>query len=636
MNRDKTYTGLSSLFLLAAWFGLITGLVEGAEMFGFQRLGWLNFTVAELNVSREILWIAPIFDLALFLVIGGVLAIAAAVIPRLSAAKVSLFLFSFLALYDWIGLSGRFRLSVSLLLSAGLAVSFTRWALKRDSAVLRTMRRSLPWVAAAVLLLAGGIELGQRIAEARELAALSPAASGAPNLLIVVMDTVRADHLSAYGYSRATSPNFDRLAREGALFENAISTSSWTLPAHASLLTGRLPHEHGAINMAYTLHLPNIAEELRRRGFRTGAFSANTFYFARQNGFGGGFIHFEDVFTSLADMMARTAYGRVYLWQWVRRVGRSDLPGRQWAENVNANFLRWIDRGPKQPFFVMLNYFDAHDPYLPPQPYRSMFSKIPNPGGELNSYFGPMRPARPGIIQSEMDAYDGGIAYMDAQLGRLMAGLEARGLKQNTLLIILSDHGELFGENTMFFHRNSLGRPLIRVPMVFYWPGHIPAGVRVSPPVTIASIAATLLDLLGSGTQTLFPFPSLVPLWSGADPARDLPYPISEMGWYPVDTKSKDPAYLGPAVSVMTPQWEYIKDEKLGPSVFDWAADPSTLNDLLRSPEGERVAATLEHCLREYHAHISAANCPVNPASKAATTRVTRKSPRLARDVPSD
>lgn len=632
----RGHSRFGKILLVAAWSALVAGLVEGLEFLSFQQLNWLNPSVGQLSVAREILWIAPVFDLALFLAAGLLVAIASAVIPRLPVLPVSFFLFSFLAFFDWIGLPAKLRLSAAVILAAGLATSFTRWAVKRDSAVLVTMRRSLPWAAAAVLLLAGGIELGQRIAEARELAALSPAASGAPNLLIVVMDTVRADHLSAYGYSRATSPNFERLAREGTLFENAISTSSWTLPAHASLLTGRLPHEHGAIHWAYTLHLPNIAEELRRRGFRTGAFSANTLYFTRQKGFGGGFIHFEDVFTSAADMAIRTAYGRLYVWYVVRHTWPGDLPGRKWAENVNANFLRWIDRGPKQPFFVILNYFDAHDPYLPPQPYRSMFSQIPNPGGELNDVFWRMRPRKPEMVQSEMDAYDGGIAYVDAQIGRLMAGLEARGLKQNTLVIILSDHGELFGEHDIYLHRNSLYRPLIRVPMVFYWPGHIPAGVRVSPPVTLASIPATLLDLLGSGTQSLFPFPSLVPLWSGADPARDLPYPISELGWFPRDALAKDPAFLGPTVSVMTSHWQFHKDKKLGTSVFDWTKDSNTLNDLLHSPEGERVAATLERCMRESHAQISAANCPVNPASTAAATRGTWKSPRLAKDVPSD
>lgn len=613
LSRESRFR---TLLLFAACFGLVAGLVEGAIFLSFQHFGWLVWDVANLSVAPEILWIAPAFDLALFLVAGLGLVAASAALPRVPILRPAFFLFSSITFYDWIALSGRIRMSGSASLALGLATVATRWFGNHETAGLRAMRRSLPWALAAALLLFAAVESGQRIEEERALSTLPAAAPGAPNILIVVLDAVRADHLAAYGYARATSPTLDGIARQGVQFENAISTSSWTLPAHASLLTGRLPHEHGATNWAYRLHLPNIAEELRGRGFRTGAFSANTLYFTRQKGFGGGFIHFEDVFTSAADMMLRTTYGRFYFWQVLRRTGPGDLPGRKHAEDVNAAFLRWIDRGTKNPFFVVLNYFDAHDPYLPPQPYRSKFSKIPNPGGELNDVVWRLRPRRVELMESEMDAYDGGIAYMDAQIGTLFAALETRGFAQNTLVIILSDHGELFGEHDLYLHRVSLYRPVIHVPMIFYWPGHLHAGTHVKAPVTIASIPATLLDLLGSGAQTDFPGPSLAPLWKEASPPPDFPYPISELGWFPYEKLKKDPSYYGPTVAAVTPRWELIKHEKFGLALFDWTADPNTLNDVVKSPEGERVAAALDRCMKQKRLAMSDAACSP-PASSA-------------------
>ena len=144
-----------------------------------------------------------------------------------------------------------------------------------------------------------------------------PAAAGdAPNVLVIVVDTLRADHLSSYGYARPTTPNIDRIATEGVLFENAVATSSWTFPSHASLLTGRYQYEHGMDKIrempavggnAFSANgLPTLGEVLMQKGYRTGAFSANRTYFTHDLGFGRGFIHFEDYFHSPSDMFVRT------------------------------------------------------------------------------------------------------------------------------------------------------------------------------------------------------------------------------------------------------------------------------------------------------------------------------------------
>src|SRR5262249_11531360 len=146
--------------------------------------------------------------------------------------------------------------------------------------------------------------------ENEELAQLPPA-SGSRNVLVVLVDTLRADHLSTYGYSRPTSPNLTGIAKEGMLFENAISPSSWTLPSHASILTGLYPHDHHAELYASSLGegYPTLAESLTRLGYRTAAFSANTGTFSRTRGFGRGFLHFEDDFQNWGSGLVRTFYG---------------------------------------------------------------------------------------------------------------------------------------------------------------------------------------------------------------------------------------------------------------------------------------------------------------------------------------
>jgi glucan phosphoethanolaminetransferase (alkaline phosphatase superfamily) len=190
-----------------------------------------------------------------------------------------------------------------LTLAVGIAVQFTRWFRKHEAATLFFWRRSLPWIAAVALFALIGIQSGLWLWERMATKNLPRVALGLPNVLVIVVDTLRADHLSSYGYKRLTSPNIDRLAREGILFETALATSSFTLPSHASLLTGLYTYEHEAEWMnpkaLFSCQCPTLAEALRSLGYRTGAFSANLFWFTHEYGFGRGFIRFDDFFQTI-------------------------------------------------------------------------------------------------------------------------------------------------------------------------------------------------------------------------------------------------------------------------------------------------------------------------------------------------
>jgi phosphoglycerol transferase MdoB-like AlkP superfamily enzyme len=298
------------VFVLAAWFGLLSGLVEGVLSYSFQELEWSSWQMTLLAVSVEIVWIAALFNLLVFSFVAFGLIIARRLFRRLPWLHIVIFLFSLMTFFDWLALSGRIWRSSVLVLSAGLASLIVRSASRRSPEItLGRFRRSLPWVVAATLLALAGIQGGTWWIERRSVAELPKAPAGSRNVMIVVADTQRADHLSTYGYSRPTSPQLDRLASEGVLFEEAYSTSSWTPPSHVSILTGRYPFQNGPEDEPYDGRFLTLAEALRSRGYRTGAFSGNSYYFCRRAGFGRGFIRFEDYFHSWGDMAARTLYG---------------------------------------------------------------------------------------------------------------------------------------------------------------------------------------------------------------------------------------------------------------------------------------------------------------------------------------
>jgi arylsulfatase A-like enzyme len=591
---------------VAAWFGLVMGLVEGVERLGFQHLGWLTWDVGKLYVSSPIVWISTLVDLAIAVILGLALLVLAQIFRRVPALRLAVFLFSFLAFYDWLGVIGvgRIRHLGIIGLSLGVAAVFTRWFTKHQVSILRFWRRTLPWVATGALLVLIGIQAGNWLQERMALARLPQPAPDSPNVLVIVVDALRADHLGAYGYARETSPNIDRLAHQGVLFENAIATSSWTFPSHTSMLTGRYPHELGVMGPGrYDGRYPTLGQALEARGYRTGAFSANTFFFCRAVGLGRGFIHFEDYFGSIQDMAARTFFGEEFDGLFLQRLGFEDVPGRKRAPEVDRETIRWLARNSGRPFFAFLNYFDVHDPYLPPQPYRSRFSKLKKPGGIINTWVLRNYPRlTPEQLQGEVDAYDGGIAYADHSIGQLLAELARHDLERNTLVIITSDHGESFGEHGLLTHRNALYREVIHVPLIFWWPGHLPADVRVSTPISTTELPATIMQLVGVREEKEFPAPSLAKLWSAPNHGAHWQLPMSELAHMGFEPK-QNPLRYGAMKSLVSLNWQYILHSKFGAQLYDWQNDPGELHNLAGTPEGQGIVRQLSEQLQEILAH---------------------------------
>ena len=585
-----------TLLSVAAWFGIVAGLVEGLGLLAVYGYGLWNRYIRP-GVSVEIVWISAVFDLVLFVSIGLVLALARRLF-RLPVATVVTF-FALLTFGDWVSLTGRISAIGAASLALGLTTVFYRWFVRHQQPALAFFRATLPALAVLTLLVAAGIQWGLRIQRERAIAALPPAAKGTPNVVFLVIDTLRADHLSSFGYNRLTSPHIDQFARQSVVFENAISPAPWTLPAHASLLTGRLPHEHLATGDEPLLtHYLSLPEALRSRGYTTAAFSGNDFYFTRRAGFGAGFVYFDDYYYSLADTLSRTFWGRAFV-HFSDHLGLKEFPVRQRAEQINKEVFSWIDHYPDKPFFVFLNFNDLHDPYLPPQPWRGKFSEAKEPGGVIRQ--GSAYPELTAQqLQGEMDSYDGALAYTDDQVGVLLSGLEKRGLAQNTLVILVADHGECFGDHSLLEHRNALYRELVHVPLIMSWPGKLPVGVHLDSTVSTASLPATILELLGgndANSGNVFPGPSLARLWNDPSQHPDLPYPVSEMAQYKFLPENY-PAYSGALQSITSPAWQLIEGGKPGTELYNWTQDEHELNNLAAAPSGQSILTDLAEQLR--------------------------------------
>ncbi len=352
-------------------------------------------------------------------------------------------------------------------------------------------------------------------------AALPPARPGAPDVVLVVLDTVRAGSVSAYGYERPTSPELDALAREGALFLDATSPSTWSLPSHASLFTGRYPSSHGAHGEHRFLdgRFPTLAEVLAHQGYETFCFTSNA-WISDGLGLTRGF--------AWQDGSWRDGRGPGLGFSFVHRL--LDRLGLQESDKggdvVVSHFESWARERSAQapPAFAFLNFIEAHFPYHQlPHEYLWRFQE--RPYAELRSIsldllgqqFGGrgLPAARAGPAARDM--YDGGIAYSSRLLQRVVDALRARGTLDRTVFVVLADHGEILGEREGFFgHGPSLYQEAVGVPLLVRHPARIPAGVRVTEPVSTVGVFATILELAEIDRLPTLQVGSLVPLATGA------------------------------------------------------------------------------------------------------------------------
>ena len=540
---------IGRILATAVWFGMLCGLGEAAFYIEVERQGILDLLAGMV-----------LFDCVMFLVVGILYSVAHRLCRRVFTLTGLVAVLVGLTVNSWARIVYTFPNRQWLLVLIVVAVSArSAYVFHRNTNLgLRLQRRTLPWMIAAVVV-SLLVPVGRSIVERRVESRLPTPSVGRRNFVVIVVDTLRADHLSLYGYARDTSPNLARIAEQGVTFENAISASSWTLPSHASMVTGRYPHEHDTEIESAVLdgHLPMIGEEFQKLGYRTGAFSANNAFFNRAHGFGRGFQHFEDYKDLLGRGAVRSRYGArlnyiAYRHHWI-----PDLVSRRNAEEINRRALRWMDAD-SRPFFVFLNYIDVHEPYTALNNYGKSFLRPGHSGRRI--LVGNETPTTEGI-RDEMDAYDECIRYVDAQIQRLLDELRKRGRDKETVVIITSDHGESFNEHGFMRHGNALYRELIHVPLIVWSPGFVPSGMRIDQPVNTTALPSTLLSLADAPPNASFRLAPLSELWTA--PQREAEHSLgilSELA-HIRGVPSSYPNSRGRLVSLTTPEWHLI----LGP-----------------------------------------------------------------------
>lgn len=369
------------------------------------------------------------------------------------------------------------------------------------------------------------------------------------NVLIITLDTTRADRLGAYGWPQSATPEVDRIAREGVLFEHAITPAPLTLPAHASLFTGTYPQHHGVRdNGGFVLdeRQTTLAERLKAQGMTTGGF-VGAYVLDRRWGIAQGFDTYADDFdlskfetTSLAEV---------------------ERPANEVADRA----LAWLERVKGSRFFGWVHFYDPHSPYAPPEPYRTRYEDRP---------------------------YVGEIAFVDAQIGRLRSFLDAEQLLDRTVIVVLSDHGESLGDHGESTHGFFVYEPVIHVPLLIRAPYDMLRGRRVADLVRTVDVLPTVLDLIGvpppdGAKGDVVEGRSVVPLMTGAVKELQLSayaealYPRYHYGWSELKSLTEG-------------RFKYIEAPR--PELYDLVQDPREAHNIYptRQALGDRMAAVLK------------------------------------------
>jgi choline-sulfatase len=348
------------------------------------------------------------------------------------------------------------------------------------------------------------------------------------NVLLVTLDTTRADHIGCYGYARARTPTLDRLAADGARFDQASSPAPITFTAHTSLLTGLYPFEHGGRNNGdfyLAERFETLATRLHAAGYRTAAF-VSAFVLDRRYGLARGFDVYDD------RMDPGTAPGVI------------DIEAERRGDRTVAALSAWLDAqsGQTAPFFAWLHLYDPHTPYSPPEPFAGRFADAP---------------------------YDGEIAFSDTLIGSVLSRLDRLGVRGRTLVVVVGDHGESLGDHGEETHGMFVYESVLRVPLIVWKPGLVPAGVVVRDPVRLTDVAPTILDLVGAPGLSSNSGRSLVRAMAG-EPGIPPPVyaetlaPELQMNWSPLR-------------SVRDERWKLI--EAPTSELYDLQQDPGERNN---------------------------------------------------------
>ncbi len=420
---------------------------------------------------------------------------------------------------------------------------------------------------------------------------------GTPNVLFVTIDTLRADHLSTYGYERETSPFLDSLAAEGVRFDDPVSAAAWTKPATGTIFTGLYPSRHGALYHGSRLQLPDgmqtVAEAFRENGYVTAGFVSNPNVKAVFD-FDRGFDEFFD--SPVEDTLTLACIRTTWFGRIVMRLLRHQFNWKYEndARQMNAHVFGWLAQNAQQRFFLYVHYIDPHIPYDPPSPWREEFAQ---------DHGFPIFNARKERVGR--DLYDAEIAYTDVAIRELADELKRLGVWDETLLVLTSDHGEEFFEHEVIGHGFSLFQPVVKVPLIMRGPG-VPPGHSVAAPVQIVDLPATVLDVAGIGDGSFGDGRSFAAALHTDDWAADYEY-FLENEFGPDDSNQRAFVFTGIRKGrwklVLTEQNAYFPPQNEAndsEALYDLAADPNETNNVIHMPEHRALVEQLLGKLREH------------------------------------
>ena len=620
--------GIRGIVVTAAWFGLLTGWLELAVVMAKKAVN-PHVSMDMLRTNRHFVWMTPVADLLIFGAVGLLLAALGRFSPKVARWLVWRGCVALLLLALLLTAEGLYRIA-GVSLACGVGSWLGPGLGRRGSGLRRLVRASFPlmccvlWISTSIFY--------QRVvsSERRALAACPPAARGAKtkNVLLIVLDNVRAGSMSLYGHDRPTTPNLQRLARRGVVFTEARSPSSWTLPTHASMFTGQWPHKLSAgCDLPLDATYPTLAEALAARGYATAGFVGNTYYCNAIYGLGRGFARYIDCYenqtVSLFEIVHSAALGRQILQAlgYPIKVAKGNTSVRKTAAMLNRDLLGWLDGRPaRRPFFAFVNYYDAHGPFIAPDCPDPRFGLGALPDAEKNAIIErylsseekhmPPGDERDRLLRQATDvfrdSYESCLASLDRHIGLLFDELQRRKLLDDTLVIVTSDHGEHFRERGFFGHGRSLYRPEVHVPLVIFDPSDPAPGRTVDEPVSLREVAATAAEWAG-GPAGRSPFPgrSLARFWSEGPRDDPAAFPVlceveqqtdmPKMPWVP--------SSLGPVKSLVAEGLGYIQNGDGREELYNLADDRLEVKNLAAEagsgPVLERFRAALARVLRE-------------------------------------
>jgi arylsulfatase A-like enzyme len=576
----------ADVFLLGVAAAIATGLLHALGLavshLGFDRMTWY---------PRGFFWMSPVAYALVMLPGALLLGLIALTIRKPWVLALSAFAVATVGAFGLLLPSTAISRVAALVLAAGVGSVFSRAVMKRSD-------RWLSWARGLVFAGVVGVPVAALVQGRSPRGSEADASAGdrPPNILLVVMDVVRASNVTLNQPELSTTPGLARRGAEGVVFEWAFSTAPWTLPSHASMLTGLYARQQdGDWYKPLQDEARTLTETLRDRGYATGGFVANLHYTAWDTGLAQGFDHFEDYardwlqvircssytqttfFTSLLDAKGVGDVVRAFVSPNLSIVPQHTYRTKL-ADRVTGDFLRWQDGLGGRPFFALINLMDGHLPWFEPEPLKSRY---------------------PPPVHHDLRAYDASIRFMDAQLDSLFLALARRNELDRTIVVVTSDHGELFEQHGLSGHANSLYLDLLHVPLMIRYPARVPANVRVVTPVSLRDLSATLVDLSG-GTDS-FPGASLRNAWAGQlDRLSPL---LAEVTKLP--NPAETPASQGNMRSLLDDSLHYIVNEGTRrEELYAYRADPAEARNLFEGDSArlqawrDRLARVLQQVAR--------------------------------------